>query len=563
MTAKKRGMTSGYDKEMVRPAKSLSNGPEARRHWGRAILKSLERKLVQARVSEGILLIILLLALMAQIHEAWTKPFWADELLTVYVSSLRSPALIWDALRTGVDAMPFTYHWLTGEVSVLPLDPHIAFRLLSIFGYLMGMTGVYAFTAKRLGPISGLIAGLLLALSPFEVYAHEARSYALLVGFLGVAAALWQRIDEGWWFTFAFPVCLGLAVASHHLAIVALGCFGIAELTVALLYRRLRWRIWLSLAVSSIPFLVSFPLLLRYRTMFGAHFWSKPTWGSILSSYSQLEGLWGIYSVVLVLFIGFLSASILFDHRSRTSKAQPGGGFSIPEIFLSVGFLLFPVLLVTLTMIQHSGYTERYAWPLILGFVFAFVFVVRRLAATSDATCLLCALMIVFVYKTCKVWSTKQSASQVAQATLAERLESLKVASTRYGFEETTPVVIGDDHEYMTTVYYSDLSPTSRYYFLTDPEAALRFSGTDSADINMRALNRAFPSRAPRLEDANVFIEKHKKFIVWATSDYLDCWLPDFLIEKGVRLRLIQDTDLPGYGRGQVYLAEADERSNS
>src|SRR6516164_5735618 len=202
--------------------------------------------------------------------------------LTVYVSSLRIPSAIWEALGAGVDAMPLTYHWLTEQISLLPLDPHISFRLLSIAGYLMGMIGVYAFVGKRFGPVSGLIAALLLALSPFDSYAHEARSYALLVGLLAVAAALWQRIEEGWCYTIAFAICLGLAVASHHLAIVVLGCFAAAELSATLLDREFRWRVWLSLIFSSIPFFLSLPLLLRYRIMFGAHFWSKPKLDSIL-----------------------------------------------------------------------------------------------------------------------------------------------------------------------------------------------------------------------------------------------------------------------------------------
>jgi hypothetical protein len=476
--------------------------------------------------------------------------------LTVYVSSLRIPSAIWEALGAGVDAMPLTYHWLTEQISLLPLDPHISFRLLSIAGYLMGMIGVYAFVGKRFGPVWGLIAALLLALSPFEFCAHEARSYALLVGLLAVAAALWQRIEEGCWFTIAFAVCLGLAVASHHFAIVALGCFAAAELSTIFLYRGFRWRVWTSLIFSSIPFLLSLPLLLRFRIMYGAHFWSKPTWGSILSSYSQLEGLPRFYSAAFVVFVGIAAAAILLDLRSRTSKAQPINGFSVPEIVLSIGFLLFPALLVILTMTQHSGYAERYAWPLIVGFVFAFVFAFQRLTANSGSTWLLYALLIPFVLHNYKVWSTTQSAKQFAQAAFAERLEALKVASARYGLEENTPVVMANGLEYMSAVYYSDLLSSNRYYYLADSQAALRFTGADSGDINMRALNRVFPVRV-RVEDANTFIGKHKKFIVWANSDYLNCWLPRFLLEKGVRLKLIQETV-----SGQVYLAESDQPGN-
>jgi hypothetical protein len=522
-------MTSDYGKETAEPAKYSKGRSEVPQQSGGAILSFLERRLTESRVCAGILLMVLLLALLAQIHAAWSKPFWADELLTIYVSSLRAPSAIWNALSAGVDGMPLFYHWLTGQISLLPLDPHIAFRLLSILGYLMSMIGVYAFVSKRFGPTLGLVAVLLLALSPFESYATEARSYAILVGLLAVAAALWQRIEEDWWFTLPFAVCLVLAVASHHLAIIALGCFGGAELTTVFLYRRFRWPVWISLIFATRPFFSSLPMLLRYRIMFGAHFWGKPTLGSIFSSYSQLEGLRGVYSVAFVVFVGIVAAAILLDRRSQTSEAQPIDGFSVPEIALSIGFLLFPVLLVILTMTQHSGYTERYAWPLILGFVFAFVFVFRTLAATYYATYLLCALMIVFVLHNSKLWSTTKSARQFAQAAFAERLEGLKVASAHYRLGENTPVVIANGHEYMPAVYYSDLSLSKRCYFLADPQAALRFTGSDSGDINMLALSRAIPVQA-QVEDASVFVAKHKRFIVWANSDQVNCWLPRFLI---------------------------------
>jgi hypothetical protein len=486
---------------------------------------------------------VLLLAFLGQVHAAWTKPFWFDELLTVYVSSLKTPSAIWEALGAGVDAMPFTYHWLTGQISLLPLDPHISFRLLSIAGYLTGMIGVYAFVGKRFGSTWGLVGALLLALSPFESYAVEARSYALLVGLLAVAAALWQRIEEGWWFTIAFAVCLGLAVASHHFAIFALGCFAAAELSTILLYRGFRWSVWMSLIFSSIPFFLSLPLLLRLRIMYEAHFSSRPTLASILSSYSFLEGLPRFYSAAFIVFVGIAAAAILLDRLSQTSKVQPIDGFSVSEIVLSIGFLFFPVLLVILTMTQHSGYTGRYAWPLILGFVFAFVFAIQRLAANSGSTWLLYALLIAFVLHNYKVWPTRQSARQFAQAAFAERLDGSKVASARYGLEENTPVVIATAFEYLPAVYYSDLSSSNRYYYLADSKA-----GTDICDVTMSALNRVFPVRV-RVEDANTFIGKHKKFIVWANN--VNCWVPRFLIEKGVQLKLIQDP-------GQVYLAESE-----
>lgn len=174
----------------------------------------------------------------------------------------------------------------------------------------------------------------------------------------------------------------------------------------------------------------------------------------------------------------------------------------------------------------------------------------------SHSTWLLCVLGIVFVLDNRKQWSATQSARQLTQAAFAERFEVLKIASARYRLGEATPVVIASLLEYMPAIYYSDLSLSKRFYFLADPQTALRFTGSDSADVIMLALSRAIPTQV-RVQDASVFIAEHKRFIVLASPDHLNCWLPKFLIERGVRLELIQDNN----ERGQVYLAESDQSS--
>ena len=52
-----------------------------------------------------------------------------------------------------------------------------------------------------------------MTLSPFRLYAVEARPYALVVGFLAISAVLWQRIGEKRFMTPMFAVFLTLAVS--------------------------------------------------------------------------------------------------------------------------------------------------------------------------------------------------------------------------------------------------------------------------------------------------------------------------------------------------------------
>jgi len=137
---------------------------------------------------------------------------------------------------------------------------------------------VYCFARKRLAVLPAAVAVLLLSLSPFRAFALEARSYALLVGFVAISLCLWQRAEDKRYMTPLLGLFLMLAVACHHLAVIVLGCFGAAELAWSFVTRRVRrgcgplswWR--------HLPFAVSVPLLIRYREIYGNTFWAPSQW---------------------------------------------------------------------------------------------------------------------------------------------------------------------------------------------------------------------------------------------------------------------------------------------
>jgi hypothetical protein len=133
-------------------------------------------------------------------------------------------------LLAGADGMPPGYYLLVQLARKLPGDSRVTIRLPSILGYILSLLSVYWFARKRLPVFAGLICALLLALSPFRDLAMEARSYTLLVGFLAISAVVWQRIDDKRFMQVLFALFLTLAFSTHYLAVVAISCFGAAEL---------------------------------------------------------------------------------------------------------------------------------------------------------------------------------------------------------------------------------------------------------------------------------------------------------------------------------------------
>ncbi|MGC4050864.1 MAG: hypothetical protein QM757_15970 [Paludibaculum sp.] len=92
-------------------------------------------------------------------------------------------------------------------------------------------------------------------------YALEARSYALLVGLFAMAAAFWQRIEEKRAFVALFGLCLSIAVACHHLAVVAVGIFGMAWKSSGLRCTAgCAGGSWAGCTVAVIPFLIGLPI---------------------------------------------------------------------------------------------------------------------------------------------------------------------------------------------------------------------------------------------------------------------------------------------------------------
>jgi hypothetical protein len=482
--------------------------------------------------------------------EASRKLFWYDELLTFHVSSLQPFSLFWGALKASVDGMPLGYYLLVRAVRILPGDPRVTLRLPSILGYLMTLLGVYWFARKRLPAFAGLAAVFLITLSPFRGYALEARSYSLLVGFLAISAVLWQRMGEKRFMTPLFTLFLSLAVSCHYLAVVAISAFGIAELTWILLSRRIRWGVWVACLLATFPFFMSLPLLLRFRDIFGKNFWSRPSWHTVISTYGSYLGLTytpgmsnAAYTLALVLIAFFgivVGNSLLRICRTPGAGSPDERDFGPPEIILVGGFLYFPVLLVVLTKLLHSGYNPRYGWPAILGLVLGSVYLVRTIWPKPSSAYLLVALLIAFAVQSGSDVRTLYTAGSTR---VDERWTRLAEVSRN---EPSIPVVIGSPVAYLEAAEYSPPELRDRLVEVVDPDIATRLVGADTPDKTNRLLAQFIPLH---VEDLAVFQAAHQKFIL--RSDGSFDWFTQYLVERRYHLGLLSK-DVGS----QIYMAE-------
>ncbi|MGH7028802.1 MAG: glycosyltransferase family 39 protein, partial [Stellaceae bacterium] len=186
------------------------------------------------------------LALALRLHGLGDKPFWLDEISSLRRATSSVHDLVADSLRNNHYPSYFLLLWLVAKIGT----SQSLLRLPSALFGALGASLTCAIGGRAAGPRSGLIAGLLMAVSPFAIqFGQEARSYTLvscliLTALLGlvrlaqepVAAALPLRSGgalRGAWIAY----CLGTAAALNVLN-VAVPWFIAANLGAAVIVAR-------------------------------------------------------------------------------------------------------------------------------------------------------------------------------------------------------------------------------------------------------------------------------------------------------------------------------------
>ncbi len=483
---------------------------------------------------------ICLFEFIVLLFSAARKAFWYDELVVVHLVSLRHLSRIFDALWAGCDPMPVAFYSIAELASRLPGDPHVTLRLPSILGYLLALTGIYIFVGKRLPPLAGITAVLLLTLSPFRAYAIEARPYALLIGLLTLAAVCWQRDGDQRFMTPLFALFLALAVSIHYLAVFTIACFGLAELAWSVQSRRIRWQIWAGCVFAALPFLLALPLVLHYTSLYAKNFWARPTWGLTVSTYSFYAGLETNLAVVFVAFFAAVVGMLLLRISGKSGHLSPPRDFPIPEVVLMGAFLGYPAFLVLFSKIMSSAFTPRYGWPGIIGFVLAFSYLFRNVWFKTASVQLLAAFLFAFAIQ------TRQDLLPLRGGNSRPPDETLLQLANVTRSEPDLPVVIASGKMYLEAHYYAPPALRDRIVEVVDSGEALRVLGTDSVDRTNRLLIQFFPLQ---IVDRARFEPVHQRFYL-QTGGGFD-WLTTYLVERQYHLRLLTSS-----ARAPLYLVE-------
>jgi 4-amino-4-deoxy-L-arabinose transferase-like glycosyltransferase len=457
--------------------------------------------------------------------KAGGKLLWYDEVVTFDISSLHPFSRLYAALEAGADGMPPVYYALVQIARTLPGPPEILLRLPSILALLAVMLAAFLFLRRSLGPHAGVAGALLISLSPFREYGYEARSYAVLVGMLALAAVAWQRIGERRWMTPLFGLCLALAVACHPTAILLVAVFGLAELAAAIESRRIRWGACAACAAAAVPWVAGLPLLLHFRSLYNQNFWARPRWDTTLSTYNVYLGCDPKFVLILiVLFVLVI-------------RKRPKDGPALRELVLIGALSLDPAALVVLAKLSGSAYVPRYGWPAVFGLVLMAVYLLS--ASRFSGLHLLLALIMVYALRTV----AQDVPAWLRSPAIGTDPRWTALAQVARGVPDL-PVVIGGALSYVEAAHYAPRDLRDRLIGIGDPALAVRYIGSDTTDRANQIVARFASLRVPQ---AAPFLAANPKFLL-KSGEAAD-WFTPYLMEQGYRLKPVS----PG---SSLYLAE-------
>lgn len=293
------------------------------------------------------------------------KYFWFDELLTLYICRQPSLRAVYQATLSGVDYNPPLFHVLTRLAEAPFGEGLIASRLPSILGVWLLCVCLFAIVAKRSGAAAGSVAMMLPLLAASRFYAYEARATGIVLGFAGLAALAWQRLEDSRYrkaWLALFGIGLAGAFLTHCYAIALLFPFGCAEAFRWWRKRRLDSAVWAWMACAAGVALVFYvPLLRSFQRHVGAGFF-PPTLGSLQSFYTML------LAPAMLALVTCLAAFAM-----DCAVAPQGARILVPaeDIVLALGFLMLPVAGLVLALAIHGPFIGRYWFPAILGVALA------------------------------------------------------------------------------------------------------------------------------------------------------------------------------------------------
>ena len=478
----------------------------------------------------GLLLLVIYASLRAAAM-AIAKPFWYDELFTWAMTHQPDVATLWNALLNGGDSMTPVFELVERACVGLPL-PELGMRLPSIAGIVCVLLCLFAFVGRRSGAFYGLIAASIALLTQlYDPFAVEARAYSLLAACVALALVAYQRAPAPAWVALmGFALALGQCL--HYYAIFAFLPFIAAELYLTWQTRRARVGVWIALAVGAAPLGFFWPLLARFKVLYGDTFWARPMLGTLYDAYGyflKVSPFWGLAIAVVcgLAIIGALTW-VHADFPAHEDHVPPH------ERVLVFVLLAMPALVFAATLLVGGAFSSRYVLYAVLGVPLAVGLILPRIG--RPASIVLCSLLVLALVLQESAFWLFHARAPGRMASPAAGAEALLLRANRPGL----PVVVSDSHDYFVLTHYASPMVAERLYWIADAAASLEYAGSDTDDRTLPLLARYFPLKVDHLDH---FVAQHPQYLLYSSQVDDDLasadWWPQRLLRDGFQVTAV------------------------
>jgi hypothetical protein len=508
----------GHEQERDR-LKSTEGNRRRFFHWFLSVQVLLDR--FSGVVFAGLLVFLMMWAVAA----SHAKLLWFDELLGLSIANLPTLGDMISALKAQIDYSAPLYHFLDHyTIRALGYSATSA-RLPAFAGVFSLLIALYLFVSRRLSPIYGLLAAMLVLCTPARTYAWEGRPYGLVLGLAGIALLMYQRITDerrGVAALIIYSCCCGGLIATHYMSILVIGAFLSGELVRYCENRKFDWPLLIGTVVPPAAVLFMLRNVIRAQIVHRA----RPSLLAFTAGYDRFRfDTWAF-----CIAIGFVALAVwLQGGEGKKAAATETPGLRNHELAVAGTLLLLPIVGAVFGRYLTHAYIARYFLCEVVGLS---ILICYALAAASKR-CATIALAVVLA----------AGVLLLEQGTTAILYHQPGTAIGAEWQDKNDAILFESPSDFLQAYEYYP-SRREQFWFAAEPEKALRFKRFDLDDRNMVSLALREPMQVMTLQNV---IRQIPNFILFPSSDPNVGWVTNCLLNVGTDLKIAKIMEGPSY----------------
>ncbi len=460
------------------------------------------------------------------------KPADPDEV--VYLWIVRMPGLhqIWQALLDGINIDPPFTQTLVHFLFRLFGESLTLARIPESIGFWAVCVGAYLLVSRYAPPVFAAAALFLPLASIIRSQGIETRPYGVMLGCAMMALVCWDSAStharRGRWLA-GLAVAVALCVSSHFFGTVLLFPLAVGELFKLYWRRRADWGCGLAIAAGASPLFAWLPILRAAAATYGKHYFGRLSGDSLYLFYNNLLLLAGF------IFLLLLACAVLAFTGLRLKPITHMTDQNRALLMVAAAFLCIPVLGYVYAVLISHFFVPKYLMLSVFGVILGVPLVASLISGRSLVVGLLLLLAAgghgLFVFSRGTSGFLRGNARNVGLADLegaGPRTQGDVVVASAILFE---------------TLVDAGGPGSDRLIYLYDPEKAVRYSGTDSSDLVLKALNGRSPAR---FDTYDHYAETHPQFYILTAGPVagVNEWIMTHLTHHSAHLQFTKSADI-------------------